>query len=327
MGSARGAMLAAAIAAWALVAGCGQPAAPGSGAAAGSELPTFEVDGKTGGDGADSATGADGGAGDVDAASGQDTAQDVATADIGPGPDGVADGVADADLDAAAAEVANGVDAAIDVQASDAAPDVAPDAVEEVAQETSQGDAGDAGVDAAPEAGIDAGPAVCAPGQLQRCWVECTQIYQAGCIHGDVPPRIPGVRACTGGQWAACVTPQSCKELVGTCDNGAKKPLTVTCLDGSQKQGVHHCLKPLGANCAFSYWAGYGALDCPDLCTTAADQCPMAGASEPCEALCDVPDGLKVPGTRTCQAVCNAQVWSTCMTGDGCWKAAGSPGQ
>ena len=300
-----------------LAVGCGQAETAGSDTAAGAELPNFQPDGQSGGDGVDAATGADGGAGDADGgAVGQDTAGDAA-----------ADTTAGADVVTDAALADSSADAAADSAASDVASEVAADAVVEIAQETAQGDAGDAAGDATVDATVDAGPAVCSPGQLQRCWVECTQIYQAGCIHGDVPPRIPGVRDCVGGQWAACVTAQSCKELVGTCDNGAKKPLTVTCLDGSKKQGVHHCLKPLGANCASSYWGGAGALDCPDLCTTAADQCPTAGAVEPCEALCDVPDGPKVPGTRTCQAVCDAQVWSTCLTGDGCWKAAGSPGQ
>ena len=165
----------------------------------------------------------------------------------------------------------------------------------------------------------------CTNGALKRCWVECVQKYPAECIHGDVPPRIPGTQKCESGAWTVCSIPMQCSELATSCTNPSKKAVTQTCLDGSSKQGEFLCTKPLGAKCTTSFWGGYGAIDCPQLCDTTADKCPKAGEKEACSVFCDSPTGATVSGTRTCQAVCNTQVWSTCMTGDGCWKKAGSP--
>ena len=165
----------------------------------------------------------------------------------------------------------------------------------------------------------------CTIGALKRCWVECVQTYVAGCIHGDLPPRIPGTQTCTANGWGVCSVPQTCDQLAGECTNATKKPLTYMCLDGSSKTGEHHCIKPLGAKCAKSYWAGYGATDCPHICTSSADLCANVGDKEPCEVFCDKPDGAAAKGERSCQGVCNTQVWSACQTGDACWKAAGSP--
>jgi len=193
------------------------------------------------------------------------------------------------------------------------------------------GSAADSGSVADAGSGVDSGPtsgdasASCTAGKLRRCWVECVQKYPAGCIHGDVPPRIPGVQHCTAGTWGACKTPIACTELAGSCVNAAKQPVTYTCLDGSAKNGQFHCIKPLGAKCATSFWAGYGATDCPHLCTTQADQCATKGAKRACEVHCDKPDGAVVKGTQTCSELCKTKVWGVCLTGDGCWKKAGSP--
>ena len=272
-----------------------------------------------------------------DAATGDDTAnQDVATADASDDDGAVSDSAVSGDAggeDAAAEDVAAQDATSQDATSQDAAsqdaasqdigdPDVAADAgppdttaTDSAATDTSSADTGSA------DAASDDAASACEANSLDRCWVECVQTYGEGCIHGDNPPRIAGVRICNGGTWGPCATLATCAEFAsGPCDQTQikSKPIDVVCLDGSKKVGAMLCIKPLGAKCGESWFGGYGAIECEHLCLTPADQCPVAGETRDCEVHCDTVDGPLKPGTQSCQGLCGPNVWGPCMTGDAC---------
>lgn len=161
-------------------------------------------------------------------------------------------------------------------------------------------------------------PSNCTTGERQRCWVECTQQYSSGCNHSDNPPRIMGIRACSQGTWGTCVTKDSCSQLAAACTPGQTAASHYECLDGSQQSGSYTCNKPVGSQCAASYYTGWGPSDCPQLCQGTGDACD-AGSTRPCEVFCDTPGGSKRTGVQTCNSYCtNVSVWGPCLTNDAC---------
>lgn len=194
--------------------------------------------------------------------------------------------------------------------AEDVEVDVAPDVVADVAADVVE--------DVVPDVATDVAP-VCTSGQLDRCWIECGQTYPGTCIYADNPPRIPGTRPCVAGQWGECEALSHCSTFnAGPCTNAVNAPINFLCLDGSVKNGKMMCIKPLGASCTDSFYGGWGVTDCPELCTTSADQCAAAGEQRACEVHCDTPAGPVKAGTQTCQEFCGAKVWSVCATKDAC---------
>lgn len=174
---------------------------------------------------------------------------------------------------------------------------------------------------------IDGGsdvPAACKSGESDRCYVECSQDYPPECIHGDLPPRILGIRTCQAGQWGGCKTLQTCDALKPMCVNASKFPSQYQCLDGKVKDVSYGCTKPLGAKCTAeqSFYANWPISDCKDLCQDdAAAQCDSKGAERPCEVHCDSADGPIVLGKQSCWDACSPKLfWGPCLTNDACTK-------
>ena len=166
--------------------------------------------------------------------------------------------------------------------------------------------------------------AACTEGSRERCWVECQQVYSAGCFNTDTPVRLMGIRSCTAGKWNDCVTKEQCTKYAGVCPNGTSQTLSFECIDGNQKTGKAPCGRPLGGMCVNSYYSGYGYLDCPDLCLGSGDACAVEGQTRACEVHCNTPLGPIRAGMQTCQpADCSGirvRYWADCKTNDGCLK-------
>ncbi len=256
---------------------------------------------------------------DNDVGADKDTAADV-------GADTVADVVADAGGTDAGGDIADTAADSVDASTQDSGSDAgSPADSVDAGADNAQGTDAVASVDIA--ASVDAGAdvaAACSAGTTKRCWVECGLTIPAGCFQGDIPPRIPGLQACQGGQWAACETQMACTGLVGGCNPGIGKPADKAdakwqCLDGTQKQTYFGCSQILGVACqGTGFFINWPIHECTDFCPDEA--CAQKGAVEPCEVHCDTPDGPVHPGTRTCQDPCGTPYWSQCFSKDACKK-------
>ena len=184
------------------------------------------------------------------------------------------------------------------------------------AVDSAVGNDGTAMPDAAP---IDVAPAVCKAGELKRCWIECPQSYAAGCISGQIPILIMGTHKCTAGQWAGCDVQHQCGEFAnGPCTPNSKANQSYLCTDGTAKSGAHICTKPLGVNCALSYYINWPVYDCPLICGGPDDTCAKDGEERACEVSCGSVNGSKAIGKQKCQNVCGGLYWNMCSTGEAC---------
>ena len=175
---------------------------------------------------------------------------------------------------------------------------------------------------------VDASPGACQDGERRRCWVECGQAYPAGCIHGEVPPSIMGISTCGLQAWGACQTLTACAEVADACQPGDTHGVDFECVDGGLRHGLMNCFRPLGAQCAASFYGGFGITECvlnqDQLCTQGPDICDNDGVERPCEAHCDTPDGPIQAGTQRCNAAdCGGALghfryWGACNTHDAC---------
>ncbi len=159
-------------------------------------------------------------------------------------------------------------------------------------------------------------------GGSNRCWVECVQLYSAGCIHTDLPVRIMGITKCTGATCEPCIIKTQCTDYLGTCTK--EKKLGYQCLDGTEKVGAARCFTPVGGSCENRYLTGYGPTGCENLCLQGGDACQTKGKAQPCEVHCGTSDGVIKPGVQSCEEVgCDDGVhlvWSECRTKDACLK-------
>ncbi|WP_437963817.1 hypothetical protein WMF04_29310 [Sorangium sp. So ce260] len=162
----------------------------------------------------------------------------------------------------------------------------------------------------------------CTDGATERCWVECAQNTPAECLH--IPPLLPGIRTCVGGQWGQCVTSDSCSRFgPGPCEGVVEIPTSYTCIDGTQKDGSIGCSKPFGVTCDESYFGFWPMVECSDLCTArseSGDTCTTVGETRTCAVHCNRPDGPIRYGTQECAGYsCDgAPFWDPCDTQKAC---------
>lgn len=288
----------------------------------GADTAIGDISGSDGVGGQDATTATDSGA-VADGGTALDAAADSgAIADAGTALDVAADSATAVDGGAAPADAIQPSDSGSDpADAGQVADAVAPADAAGLTDASGQADVVPP-IDTAVQAdgGEDSGPAQCTAGELDRCWIECVVQYAPECIHGDLPPRILGTRACSAGQWGACTALETCAQYESACTPNAKLDAKYQCTDGTIKTGNMICFKALGAKCDKGYYAGWPLSDCPMLCAGPKDTCPTPKAIRPCEVHCGGPDGPVKKGTQTCQAVCDTQIWSACFTDDACLK-------